>query len=716
VPERWERELRKLGGLEPNERLIRERASRGPSSDRKPRGNALVAGIVAGAVAIAGIAALWQLDPNPDGIGNTTAELPTLVVTFQSGQMIANQPDEQIQRVETTIVYGDAREENFTSTIPVGAHVDWVGVDDLTRFVPGPTAGSEVRFEADGEDARVLIGRPGDWPDFERFTEIDRLPEEPGDYVLVFEATYAEGIARTARSVRIVQQGAVQLVAVEGGRVGEATATAYLDGARTDGFLSTSSFTVADVGGQTEPLAPSFDDTAAIRVASGAPLLLGSEVTEAHAGLIESFDGSSLNQPLPIDLSSTGGTIAEGLGRHLLVVEVSWLHGTTGFGEDGTAERAVFLFPIEIVSEQEPSPPPAETSTPEPGVPGVVTVDIQRSSEETGDPEAIARFGSQEQWMCPDGWSVVNPDGTPDEILFDCGQSDVFQAPVGTPIEVTGDFATLNVTTRVSGDRVPGPSDVVPPLESGTIITLGYEVTWDDGSEASFWLLLTVQAAETTEDQGIVVRIYGLGERSTEVPIMTMTYGGETKRGCTEAFEWTLPDGTRVDEAMGGGGSLPVCSPDPLFRVPPGIPITVEVPTASEVFVTRTMTPFYGGRDGFGASVRWPGGGEGDFTVTFEVVGSPSDRRIELDCAEEDRLAFATPNGPRILPGGPAYIRGSMEGFQQTDVIEQMTREPGGSSEWDGTWQVVRGGSVIAAVEFGSLRGVACRGSGIGEV
>jgi hypothetical protein len=57
-----------------------------------------------------------------------------------------------------------------------------------------------------------------------------------------------------------------------------------------------------------------------------------------------------------------------------------------------------------------------------------------------------------------------------------------------------------------------------------------------------------------------------------------------------------------------------------------------------------------------------------------------------------------------------------MDGFQQTDVIEQMTREPGGTTEWDGVWQVVREGSVIAVVEFGALSGVACRGSGIGGV
>jgi hypothetical protein len=343
-------------------------------------------------------------------------------------------------------------------------------------------------------------------------------------------------------------------------------------------------------------------------------------------------------------------------------------------------------------------------------------IDIRRSAEETGDPEATARFGSQEQWMCPDGWTVVNPDGTDETIAFDCGQSDAFLAPVGTPITVAGDFTTVNVSTRVSGDQFPGSSDEVPALEAGSILTLGYEVTWDDGSEASFWLLLTVQdTGSTTEEPGIVVRIYGLGERSTEVPTIAMTYGGETKRGCTEAFDWTLPDGTRIDEAAGGDGSLPHCSPDPLFRVPPGIPITVEVLTATEVFVTRTTTPFYGGRDGFGASVRWPGG-KGDFTVAFDVVGEPASRQIVLDCPTEDRVPSSTPDGPRILPGGSAYIRGNMAGFLQTDVIEQMTREPGGATEWDGTWQVVRDGSVIAAVEFGSLRGVACRGSGIGGV
>lgn len=323
--------------------------------------------------------------------------------------------------------------------------------------------------------------------------------------------------------------------------------------------------------------------------------------------------------------------------------------------------------------------------------------------------------------MCPDGWTLVNPDGTEDSVIFDCGQSDVFQAPVGTPIEVTGDFATLSATARLSAseDRPNYPAAVVPTIDAGSVVFYQYEASWNDGSEASFWLLLTVQddGALGGPHPEIVVRIYPLGERSAEMPIITATYEGVTKRGCPQAFEWTLPDGTRVDEAAGRSGSiLHQCSYGSLFRVPPGIPISVEVPTATAVFATRTMTPFYEGREWFGASVRWPGGGEGDFSVSFDVVGSPESASIELGCAVDEQVEFVTPDGPRRLPGGSAFIRLNLAGVRQSDVIEQMTRKPGGTSRWDGAWQVVRDGSVVAAVDFGSLRGVACRGSGIGGV
>jgi len=70
MPERWERELDELRHIEMREPAIRERIERGPSVDRTPsRKHALLAGVVAGAVVLAGIAALWQLDRNPEGTG-----------------------------------------------------------------------------------------------------------------------------------------------------------------------------------------------------------------------------------------------------------------------------------------------------------------------------------------------------------------------------------------------------------------------------------------------------------------------------------------------------------------------------------------------------------------------------------------------------------------------------------------------------------------------
>jgi hypothetical protein len=218
----------------------------------------------------------------------------------------------------------------------------------------------------------------------------------------------------------------------------------------------------------------------------------------------------------------------------------------------------------------------------------------------------------------------------------------------------------------------------------------------------------------------VVVQIEGLGrsERSRDFPVMTMSFRGETALGCTEEFEWTAADGTRLDEASGRSGSILVqCSYDPLFVVPPRTPIVVLAESNTEVFVTRTTTPLYTGIDDVGVSVTWPDG-NAVFLAYFEVrYDEPVPRNIVLDCSPSDRIPFPTPEGPFILPGGSAFIRGNMAGFLQSDVIEQMTkRDGGGAGGWDGTWQVVRGGSVVADVEFPSLSGVACRGTGIGGV
>jgi len=712
MPERWERKLDELRHMEMREPAIRERIERGPSVDpRSSRKYSLLAGIVAGAVAVAGIAALWQLDRTPNGIGDTTVDLPTLIVTFQSGKMIVNQPDEQIQRVDTTIVYGDAREQSFTSTISESAHVDWVGVEALTRFVPGPTAGSQIRFDADGENPRVLIGRPSDWPEFDRFTQIERLPEEPGDYVLVFEATYAEGVARTARAVHVVAPGELQIVAEGGGALDAATAVVYVDGRGSDGFLSTSQFSEEDDAVQSVPRPPTFADADRVRLAPGSAIALVSPATEARAGLLDGYSEQDSTSSLPLELLQGSQTLDRPDGRYLLAVDLTWIQVAPGAGDVATEERAFFYFPIEIASGGgEPSPEPSPS--PDPTSPGVVTVDIRRSSEETGDPEAIARFGAQEQRMCPDGWDVVNPDGSHDKILFDCGQNDVFEAPARTPIVVSGDFATVNISTRLNGEgSIGAPTDRVEDLEAGTVVTYAYDVTWDDGSEASFWLLVTVggENAQPPEGDGIVVQVYGVGERSYTEPTATFSFAGETRTACTQDFEWMKADGTTVGEVMPDTSS---CS-GRAIEVPPGTSIAIQAATTTRVITTRTTTQFFQGDVGLVVSAEWPEG-NATFIVPLTVASSmPDFELVVLDCRPVDQVAFTGPDA-RIEPGGSAYIVGNLPGFERGDVVEQMTRNEGDGTEWSGVWQVVRDGSVVASVDYPELSGAACEGTGIG--
>jgi hypothetical protein len=341
-----------------------------------------------------------------------------------------------------------------------------------------------------------------------------------------------------------------------------------------------------------------------------------------------------------------------------------------------------------------------------------IVVNIRRSSPETGDPEATARFGSQEQWMCPDGWTVVNSDGSEESILFDCGQDDIFEAPPGTPIVVSGDFATVNVSTRLSGEGSEGvPTDRVAYVDAGTVVTYAYEVTWDDSSEASFWLLVTVggEDMQTDPGDGIVVHLYGIGERSYEVPTATFSFGAETGIACTQDYEWTRADGTMVRDEMQdtsacGGRAI---------EVPPGTSIAIESPTTTRVSTTRTTTPFFDGDVGLVVSAEWPEG-DATFIVPLTVADATPDRLVVLDCRPDAQVDFAHDGGSVILPGGSLFITGNLPGFERDDVVEQMTREPTGETEWSGVWQVVRDGRVVASVDWDGLSGTACRGSGIG--
>lgn len=497
MSERWRRELGRLDELEPPSRLVDEARERPPAPSSGPTVRSrVVAGVVAfGIFALAGSFAYQALrtggepPPAPAGVANA---LPALEISFRAGSLL----DGDVRRVDTTIDYGDVHEEDFTSTTPDGAIVEWVSEDMLTPFVPGPAAGSAVSIEADGDDPRVLIGRPGAWPNFDRFERIDRLPTEPGDYVLIFAADYAEGTAQTARRIHVVEPGAVQLVLTEGGKIDAATATAYADGAATDGFLSSSSFAHSDVSLGTADIEPDFTSSPPLRVTEGARILLATEADGATAGFVATFEDAP--KVLPTDVTSGSATVTAPPGSWLLAVDATWARGVVSWTTDGTREEARFFFPVEVIGgpTQDPSPAgeepsssaptPTETGStttsaaPPPGTPPDVLPDIVVSATAGDEPvvDAVLEFS---------GDPVPLISGDP----ADAEATGRFAVPTGTQVRFEGDATDVAIGWGEGSDHVydravplaeQPPVTVHGPQDDAPILRLRF--TWPDGSSA----------------------------------------------------------------------------------------------------------------------------------------------------------------------------------------------------------------------------------------
>ena len=629
MPERWERELRKLRGLEPREQLVRERVERGPSGSRPPgRRDRLIAGVVAAIVFIAAAAFAREAflvtsperDHNAGEVGSLDLPPLTISANAEPGQ---SRPPEALAR------YGDVQ-----ATIPAQGGEGWGMGNAFPAAMFGPheaaiPVGAPLLIESDADQLEVGFSRT--YPEGDLIPQsIDpgtvlTLPSEPGQLLIQLSATWPDG--RAEFSVFFDLYAPVEVLEV---------------------------------------------DCRAHR----APVWK-SRVVRAHPDGIHATFQADVPRDLRIDAPGfTSGVLA-------------------------TLE-------------------PGDTLLQFPIPPGVATIGCNNAPDSQITVVDPGGFWAPTDVTCPSGDEVLSVDAEEtEERLIDEARiverlltlrTEDEVVPPGYPEAVRGQPLPSTVVVR-RGGQIVAKLDVwlgMPARIEG-VVCASAEISAKPDSVTA--------VSPSPGGEEIVVRIYTFDERSTEVPIVTMTYRGQRRSGCTEAFEWTLNDGTKVDEASGRDGSvLPRCSYEPLFRVPPGVPISLEVPTAIEVFVTRTTTPFYAGPDSVGVSVRWPQG-SGDFVVPFDVGWAIEHRGIALDCEPGDRDLFTTPEGPRILPGGSAHITGNVEGFVPGDVVEQMTRRasdsPGG---WEGTWQVSREGSVIAYLDFGSLRGIACRGSGIGGV
>jgi hypothetical protein len=707
MPERWERELSKLRGLDAHELRVRERVARGPSTREIPsRRERVIAGAVAGVVAIAAAALLWQTLPGNRGqVGGAGVDLPVLAMRFHDSEVISEGPDSSYRRVLTTIAYGDSLDESHTSTTPEGALVEWAAAEDLTRFTPGPTVGSAVDFRADGDDPRVLLGRPQDWPSIDAFTPIDHLPDVPGEYVLVFEASYPEGIARTARLVQLVEPSVLQLALTEGGKSDAATGSAYVDGRATAGFLSSSSFTEGDFGINTVPQAPTFAPGAWLDVLPGSPITVAGSPTTATSEMFESYEAFEPEGALPNDLLHGATAIDAPVGRRLLAVEATWVHPAPGTGDYKTTERALFFFPIEVVDpapvDEEPSPSPTPSPTPT----GVVSIDIRRSDgSASGDPRAIATFGDQEVSMCPNGWSLVEPDGTSKGwVIMDCDQDEEFLVPAGTPITLSGEDFVVDVTARDREGGTRYATNQAPGIDVGSEVILTYEVEWEDGSEASFWLRLTVSEGPPTAEASVLKVRCGTDGAEILTPVVI-----------------AQPDGVHLEVENTAGAAAVEFSladaPNTSFGGPIGPAVSVWPIEPGSVFVE--------------CLAKMSDTGRGLRTARFEVT-DPNGYWVGggLECEEGDRSLEVSVHDalPTDYPDDETAIRGSLHSVQPSDEVRLPFYPEGGGSK-DGRYIVVRDGRVVAFLFIGlsdetdrygpgltEVTGEACASSGIAQ-
>jgi hypothetical protein len=198
MPERWERELKKIGDLQPNERSVRSRTAEGPSGARLRAGRErLLAGIVGIAVFVAAIAFSWDalISTRPDGDavgGGVVREGPALMI-------VANAQPDQEHAPEAQARYGEV-----VASIPVQGGEGW-GIGNAfpaAMFGPHEAAipvGAPVVFESNAES--VEVGFTQSYPDGDSVPQelspegMATLPSEPGELQIQLSATWPEGRA-----------------------------------------------------------------------------------------------------------------------------------------------------------------------------------------------------------------------------------------------------------------------------------------------------------------------------------------------------------------------------------------------------------------------------------------------------------------------------------------------------------------------------------------
>jgi hypothetical protein len=352
------------------------------------------------------------------------------------------------------------------------------------------------------------------------------------------------------------------------------------------------------------------------------------------------------------DLPRGGGRVPQDPGRYILEFSASWPQG-----------GRTFYFPIKAVAG-----------------------DVGASLTLGADPDPAASLAyagaiapmETGPYCWGNGQSPTCTDG--DAGPFNKDQ--YLQIPAGTPLNVypSQEVESSSVALYIGDDpsNQTGPAVSVGNFDEPGSYILILIAKWQQ-AEVRFYFPVHVIAADQGSTAPAPTETPSADPSRSPVPTISPTPGDVSTIALPDVVG--LGDQAAMLQLTDAGFHV-----EPLFRDVPG-----------DVWKVVSTDPAAGTIVDQGSIVT--------LTIVSRVTPLPPGATDALDCDSSAFVAFGSPHMV-VTPGGAAFVMNT-GGIKGGDDVAPV--DPNG----EGLWHVVRDGSVIAVVDYQTLDGVACAGSGV---
>ncbi len=763
MPERWQRELRKLRDEEMPDTL-RELAERGPQRDLPHDGRQrLVAGLVAFAVFAAAGAFAWRAFDGEQTIQDSPVVMDdTIRVRLQVEEFDIGTGGASTYPDGTLSYAGVSLEGSSPSFSWESGIFDTFGpIFDDVVYLPVPV-GTQVVIDSSAERTAVSVDHVGQAGSFEpiegtRTTSSTTTLDHLGRLALVVDGHWAEGDRSWYFPVEVMEPDDVPAIGVIDVSQ-ESLPQVSVAGVSGAGELRPAEMRGGDVLVASEP--PVAADP--IRVPAAARLWIDAHDAERLDYSWVSRSGGSIEQLIPrrFAYASVAVDLAEiRPGQHDLLIGGRWPDGEVfgiGFSVDVQPpnDRATVPDVLHLTCTPGTATLDQEVVRTQPD--GVhITVDASddvRGVDIVTGPDArefsgmgfpvdgrdahviplepgswhVGCYGGGRSGVAPSdvgteraaAFTVVDPDGFYAPVDLACEDFTTRLFPVtGTPSAGVADaYEPSPVTVEESAAAVPGilPTDVVreagyadgPGFKSGPL----YSVLRDGRTVARLHVPVEVGAT-----WGVSVEACpgsGIGPDAPPgaagpTPDTAVVRCLESRTEVATPIVNTQPDGLHIEVQNPWGSQALVVvggwERDRTFTIPIEDQMaSIVVPVRpGHVQISCRSNAETENADPF--SDRLAGGLQLQDPAGHFLPYAPS-------CDSSEEIPIVPPRD-FVQPAGEAFVRGNLSGVLNSDTVERAGYLEGRNDE--GPWRIVRDGEVVAQVEFPSLEGITCRGAGI---